>query len=180
MSFLSGSNGFMRYGKQGIVKPRENDGLGTGWKDDENTRISSWTLSTSSSLLDTTTLGAYDKSSVYGLRTTTGTLRLFYYTNDPAQSGRVDNNTASWFFNAMVRARFPQAADSEMPPNPDSITSIPVWLRLFVDSRNSVSLDDFIEFRANLNNVSIASNVGELVVLNATFEANGQIYQNRI
>ena len=179
MGFLSGSNGHIKFGKPGVVDPDANDGIGTGWNGSE-TRVTSWTLSSSSQLLDTTTLGVYDKSSVYGLRTTTGTLRLFYYTDDPAQSGRVDNNSASWFFNALVRAERPQSADPLLPPNANKIESIPCFLRLYVRYDQSIQKDDFIEFEANISNVTIGSSVGELVALDVQFEATGQIYRNRI
>ena len=179
MGFLTGSNGHIKFGKPDIVDPSTNDGVGSGWNS-STTKITNWTLSTSSQLLDTTTLGVYDKSSVYGLRTTTGTLKLFYYTDEPTQSARVDNNSASWFFNALVRAQNPQSVDSLLPPNDNPIESIPCYLRLYTRFVPSIQKDDFIEFEANIVNVSIGSNVGELVVLDVSFEANGQIYRNRI
>ena len=176
MGFLSGSNGHIRFGKSSSVIPDINDGAGQGWQDDANTRITNWTLNTTSELLDTTTLGVYDRSSVYGLRSTTGTLRLFYYTNSATQSARVDNNSASWFFSALVRAETPQSADGALPPNPLSIESIPVFLRLTVNkTAQTPKLDDFVEFKANINSVSIASNVGELVALDVSFTATEQI-----
>ena len=78
MGFYSGNSGNIQFGSAGGVDTDANPE--TGWKDSP-TKITNWTLSTSAQLLDTTTLGDYDKTSVYGLRTTSGTLKLFYYTN---------------------------------------------------------------------------------------------------
>ena len=180
MGFLSGSNGYLRFGKAGRVIPENNNGEGDYWNPDSPTRITNWTMNTAAQLLETTTLGDYDKSSVYGLRTTTGTLRLFYYTESTSQSGRVDNNSASWFFSALVRAETPQSADGALPPDPLSIQSIPVFLRLYVAKTQSINGDDYVEFTANLTGVSIASSVGELTALDVSYEATGQIARVRL
>ena len=76
MGFLTGSQGAIQFGSADTVNGSSFPG--SGWKNTE-VRVTNWTLNTTSRLLDTTTLGDYDKSSTYGIRTTTGTLRLFYY-----------------------------------------------------------------------------------------------------
>ena len=71
--FYSGSSGGIKFGKAGVVDGKANNEEGTGWKA-LDTRVTNWTLNVTAQLLDTTTLGDYDKSSVYGLRTTTGSV----------------------------------------------------------------------------------------------------------
>ena len=180
MAFLSGSTGHIRFAKSTSVDPEANDSEGTGWQDETNTRITNWTLNSTAELLDTTTLGVYDRSSVYGLRSATGTLRLFYYTNSTVASGNVVNNSASWFFSALVRAANPQVNDSFLPPNALSIESIPIFLRLYVNKTQSIKYDDYVEFKANINSVSIGSNVGELVALDVSFTTTEQIERVRL
>ena len=67
----------MLFGRQQDLA--EGDGPDAKWIK-VDTKITNWTLTTTAQLLDTTTLGDYDKTSIYGLRTHTGTLRLLYYT----------------------------------------------------------------------------------------------------
>ena len=116
MPFFSGSSGGIKFGKAGVVDGSANNEAGSGWTDTP-TKVTSWTLSTTAQLLSTTTLGDYDKSSVYGLRTTSGTLTLFYYIEDGINNATPENNTASWFLSALMRSKNKSLNDSKLPPN---------------------------------------------------------------
>ena len=171
MGFLSGNSGSIQFGDASVVDTSANPE--TGWRATD-TKITNWTLNTSSALLDTTTLGDYDKTSVYGIRTTSGTLRLFYYTT-PGTNGLIqgspDNNSASYFIHALQRA---STDDSE---------AIVVKLRLYLDDQNrtgSLNNRDYIDLDANLTSVSFGSNVGELVAVDVSFEANGPVITSRV
>ena len=180
MPFYSGSSGGLLFGKTGVVKNAE-EGPGEGWKD-LDTRITNWTLNVSSQLLDTTTLGVYDKSSVYGLRTTTGTFRLFYYTDrTEGINGTPENNAGSWFINALMRAKTKNQFDSELPPNANPEESITCYLRLYIDDKSRPGrVKDQVDLNANLTSVSWGSNVGELVAVDCSFEATGQVLLSRV
>lgn len=169
MGFLSGNSGSIQFGAESTVSFANN----SGWQPTD-TKITSWTLNTSSALLNTTTLGDYDKTSVYGIRTTSGTLKLFYYTT-PGSNGLTQanpkNNSASWFIRALQRA---SNVDEE---------AIAVKLRLYLDDQNmqgKLSSRDYIDLIANLTSVSYGSNVGELVAVDVSFEANGPVITNRV
>ena len=77
MGFLTGSQGAIQFGNSETVQSGSFPGSGGKQTD---VRVTNWTFSTSAALLDTTTLGDYDKSSVYGLRSSSGTLRLLLQT----------------------------------------------------------------------------------------------------
>jgi len=175
MGFLSGSQGAIQFGSPKTVNASSFPG--SGWRDTD-TRVTNWTLNTSAQLLDTTTLGVYDKSSVYGLRTHTGTLRLLYY-RPSSGSSTPANNTASWFINALTRAASEVDANA-LPPEDRTIESIPVFLRLYLDEASRSSAADYIELEANMNSVSYGSNVGELVAVDVSFEATGRITRSRV
>ena len=178
--FYSGSSGGIRFGKAGSIDGSASSEQGTGWKD-LDVRVTNWTLNVNAQLLDTTTLGVYDKSSVYGLRTTTGTLKMFYYT-DPAggDNAAPGNNAASWFISALMRAETKSRGDSELPPNAIADESIPVYLRLFIDDKTSTNrIKDFVDLEANITSCTWGSAVGELVALDVAFEATGQVIMNR-
>ena len=162
MGFLTGATGSIQFGYA------ENVSGETGWRKNSDTKITNWTITTTQALLNTTTLGSYDKKSEYGLRTTTGTLRLFYYTT--GESSYPGNNSGSWFIKTIQR--------DETMTDP----SREVRLRLYVDDNNykgAVSERDYIEFNANITSISYGVSVGELVGVDVSFEANGEIYKNK-
>ena len=180
MPFYSGNSGGIKFGKYGVVDGSFNNEEGTGWKT-TNTKVTNWTLSTTAQLLSTTTLGDYDKSSVYGLRTTTGTLRLFYYTDTQiSDNGTPENNSASWFLSALLRAETKSQEDSQLPANPIADESITCYLRLYIDDKSQPGkVKDYIDMAANLTSINFGSNVGELVAFDVAFEATGQPLINR-
>ena len=120
MGYLSGNSGSIQFGGAKTVDFETN----TGWRTTD-TKITSWTLTTSSNLLDTTTLGDYDKTSVSGLRTTSGTLKLFYYTTPGSGviQGNTSNNSASFFIRCLQRA------------STEPLPSIAVKLRLYLNDQ---------------------------------------------
>lgn len=180
MGFLSGSAGDIRFGKSDLSGDLTEEG---DFRPFENTKVTSWTLSTTAQLLDTTTLGDYDKRSVYGLRTTSGTLRLLYYTQPgSSQNGSPATNSASWFINALARGASEQDASS-LPASTIIEESIPVRLRLYLQKYGIASPEsthDFVDLDANLTNVSYSSVVGELAAVDVSFEAVGQIVRSQV
>ena len=171
MGFLSGNSGSIQFGNASVVDTDATPE--TGWRTTD-TKITNWTLSTSSQLLETTTLGDYDKTSTYGIRTTSGTLKLFYYTTPGADgliNGTVNNNSASYFIHALQRA---STDDSE---------AILVKLRLYLNDQNytgRLANRDYVELDANLTSVSFGSNVGELVAVDVAFEATGPVITSHV
>lgn len=181
MGFLSGSAGDLFFGRQKSLIADPDDYVKI------DTKITNWTLTSSAQLLDTTTLGDYDKTSVYGLRTHSGTLRLLYYT-DPNLTSTVSaspkTNAASWFINSLIRAEIEDDASSLPPIGSEKEASIPVRLRLFLQKIGQVAKNegnrDYIDVDANLTSVSFGSNVGELTALDVTFESVGRIVRSRV
>ena len=163
MGYYSGNTGSIQFGESANVNGE------TGWRNSP-TKIRNWSLTTTAQLLNTTTLGDYDKTSVGGLRTTTGTMSLFYYAE--AASSNVLNNTGSYFIQMLQRS----AAES----NPEAVQ---VRLRLYLDDNNyvgAVNQRDYVELDANLTSVSYGSSVGELVSVEVAFEGNGPVLTSRV
>ena len=170
MGYLSGNTGKILFARgDSVVDP--NIGVDeSGWQT-LPTRIQNWTLNTTANLLDVTSLGDYDKKTIYGVRTTSGTMRLFYYTEEAESSPR--NNAASWFFNALCRADLNSAEDwlpHYVPDDPYRKESIEVRLRLFLQETSS-TVRDYMDLEANLTSVSIGSAVNEVVAVDVAFEA---------
>jgi len=173
MGFYSGNSGSLQFGKWD-GDPSSDDYI------DVDVKITSWTFNTSVNLLDTTTLSMWDKSSEYGLRTSTGTLTLLYYNDTPtAQESTPGNNAGSWFLGALC--------NSELQKNPmgdyyyadqgewkRSNSSIPVRLRLYARKVTN-QYRDYIDCAANLTSVSTSVTVGEITKVEVSFEATGQV-----
>ena len=174
MSYYSGNSGLIEFGRsRGEKDPDE-------FKDTE-VKITSWTLNSSVNLLDTTTLSDWDKSSDYGIRTTTGTLTLLYYSDSGnAQESVPANNAASWFFGALARGVTSKTSgiNTDWYQNVGewerSNSPIPVRLRLYL-RRVSDQYRDFVDMRANLTSVSTASTVNEITKVEVSFEADGML-----
>ena len=173
MGFYSGNSGLIQFGKWD-GNPDSND-----FKD-VDVKITSWTFNTSVSLLDTTTLSMWDKSSEYGLRTSTGTLTLLYYNDTPtAQESTAANNAGSWFLGALINSdvsKDPMSSDyyADAGEWKRSNSSIPVRLRLYARYVTD-TYRDYIDFAANLTSVSTGVTVGEITKVQVNFEATGQI-----
>lgn len=183
MTYYSGNTGKIKFVRSDVVL---SDNGETGWKDVE-TRIQNWTLNTSVNLLDATHLGCWDKKSEYGLRTTTGNFRVFYYIDDADSTvnntqSQPKNNAGSWFISALLRAAT-SAGEGDLPAYSDqgsfadSNRSLTVRLRLYL-RETSTNVRDFFDFDANLTSISVGMNVGELTMVDVNYEATGQIRRN--
>jgi hypothetical protein len=175
MGFYSGNSGSIQFGKwDGDPGPD-----GEEYKDID-TKITSWTFNTSVNLLDTTTLSMWDKSSEYGLRTSTGTLSLLYYNESATlQESTPGNNAGSWFLGALCNAEFPKnpMTDDYYADAGEwkrSYSSIPVRLRLYARKVTN-QYRDYLDFKANLTSVSTGVTVGEITKVEVSFEATGRI-----
>ena len=163
MGYYSGSSGTIKYAYASTPEAE------SSWVDTQ-TKVTNWTMTTSAQLLTTTTLGDYDKTSVYGLRTTSGTLRLFYYREAGTQSYPA-TNSGSWFINILERY------DGQPASSPE------VRLRLYVDDKNNttdLTVTDYVELNANITSISYGSNIGELVAVDVSFEATGPVTSNKL
>ena len=167
MGFYTGSTGTIQFKKRSNTNYQVNS--------DNNLRIVQWTMNSSAQMLDVTTLGDYDKNSVYGLRTHTGTLRLLYYTDQ--YFSKPAENSAAWFINALMRASsVANSAGSDFAGDKTK-DSYPVRLKLYLKGAvdSTAAQQDAIEFDANLTSVGYASTVGEVTSVQVQFEASGQI-----
>ena len=162
MGYLSGNSGKILFVRSDATLTNDSN---DGWKD-LPTRVQNWTLNTTANLLDITSLGDYDRKTIYGTRTTTGTMRLFYYSEETQSSPKT--NAASWFFNALCRADV-SSSEGSLPNYSNTKESIQVRLRLFL-METTTTVRDYIDLDVNLTSVSIGSTVNEVVAVDVAFE----------
>lgn len=181
MGYYSGNSGKIQFANTSQITEASPDP--TGWRE-LPVRVSQWSLNTSVQLLDTTTLGDWDRTSEYGLRSHSGSMRLLYYTDDINDQSSPTNNAASWFIGALTMASS-QAGTNELGQYKDkgeyklSNSPVKVRLRLYL-RQSSTALRDYIDFEARLTSVSYGSTVDEITAVDVSFEASGQIIKNNL
>jgi len=128
--------------------------------DKKAAQVSDWSISTNVGLLDTTSLGDTDKTSIYGTRSTTGSCTLYYYQPEPGVKG-----DASTLLNALIKARL---ADNEPGVAPEAES---VKLKLLID--DTTIGGKYIEVDANIASASMAMAVGTVLSAEISFEVIG-------
>jgi hypothetical protein len=123
-------------------------------------RVVSWSLSANAGLLDTTTLGDTDRTTIYGTRSTTGSCQLYYYQPEAGTKG-----DASTLLNALIKART-NNEDPGVAPQSEKIL-----LRLKID--DSTTEGKYVELDANLTTASMTMAVGTVLAADISFEATG-------
>ena len=123
-------------------------------------RVSNWSVSSSLSVLDTTSLQDTDRTLTQGIRSTTGTCELFYYSDPITQA-----NDASALLNKLIKAKLPgsfegQAQEAEQ-----------VQLRLKIDDGSTVG--KYITGNVFLVSTQMTMAVGEVLSAICSFEFNG-------
>ena len=127
-------------------------------------RVAGWSFSTSLALLDTTSLADTDRSTAPGIRSTTGSCSLFYYTDDPnAGTG----NDASLLLNKLIKARV-SGAEPNTAAQAESVT-----LRLKVN--DGTTIGKYIEGNAWLTSVAMSMAVGAVLSAECSFEFTGAL-----
>ena len=128
--------------------------------DSRAAQVSAWSISTNAGLLDTTTLGDTDKTSIYGTRSTTGSCTLYYYQPEPGTKG--DSST---LLNALIKART-TVSEAGVAPAAESVK-----LKLRID--DTTTTGNFIEVDANITSASMTMAVGTVLAAEIAFEVIG-------
>ena len=126
-------------------------------------KVASWSFTSSQSVLETTTLGDTDRTAVYGVRSLSGSCRLYYY---KFTSGATTQNDCAKLIEKIVKASSGTAAGDGENDASDSVT-----LRLFID--DGTSGGKFIDIPALITSVNMSMNVGEVLAAQISFESNG-------
>lgn len=181
MGYYSGNSGKIQFANTSQISSGADDL--TGWRE-LPIKVSNWSINTSVQLLETTTLGDWDRTTEYGVRSHTGSMRVLYYTEDINAQSSPSNNAASWFIGALTMASTQGGAGSlgqyrDEGEYKASNSPVNVRLRLFL-RESSTALRDYIDFEARLTSVSYGSAVNEITAVDVNFEASGQILKNNL
>ena len=122
-------------------------------------KVQSWSFSSSQAVLETTSLEQTDRTVIPGVRSYSGTARLFYY-----QASAGSGGSASTLIAKSVK---PLIAGN----NNANLDSSSVTLKLKIDDASANGR--FITFTAYLTGISMNSSVGEVLSADVSWEADG-------
>ena len=113
--------------------------------------VSSWTFSANAAALNTTTLGDFATTSIYGIQSFTGSCTLYYYEKD---AGAIDGSA---LLSDVIRT-------TQTPTNPTH--------ELVLRYDNGAKTHE-VKFKCLLNQVQIAATAGEIVTAAVNFQVTG-------
>ena len=134
--------------------------------DTKAAKVQSWSFSSSMAVLETTSLGDTDRTLKAGVRSYSGSCRLFYYVASPASGA--DSNLNAILTNAIKTGG--SAGDGENDASPEIV------LKLRMTTGSSDIRD--IQFSVFITGVSMNTAVGEVASADISWEANGAPYGN--
>ncbi len=134
--------------------------------DTKAAKVQSWSFSSSMAVLETTSLGDTDRTLKAGVRSYSGSCRLFYYVASPASGA--DSNLNAILTNAIKTGS--SAGDGENDDSPEIV------LKLRMTTGSSDIRD--IQFSVFITGVSMNTAVGEVASADISWEANGAPYGN--
>ena len=129
-------------------------------------KVQSWSFSSSMAVLETTSMGDTDRTLKAGVRSYSGSCRLFYYVQSPASGA--DSNLHAILTNAIKVGN--SAGDGTNSESPEIV------LKLRMSTGSSDIRD--IQFSVFITGVSMSSSIGEISSADITWEANGAPYGN--
>lgn len=132
-------------------------------------KVQSWSFSSSMAVLETTSLGDTDRTLKAGVRSYSGSCRLFYYVASPAAGA--NSNLHAILTNSIKTSSSAGDAGGET-----SDVSPEIVLKLRMTTGSSDIRD--IQFSVFITGVSMNSAVGEVASVDINWEANGQPYGN--
>jgi len=141
----------------------------SGGTEQKAAKVQSWSFSSSMAVLETTSLGDTDRTLKAGVRSYSGSCRLFYYVANPAAGA--DSN-----LHAILTNSIKTSSSSGDGGGGASEVSPEIVLKLRMTTGAADVRD--IQFSVFVTGISMNSAVGEVASADISWEANGQPYGN--
>ena len=120
---------------------------------DEIAKVRSWSFTVNTSVLETVSLGDFDRTIIPGITSTTGSCSIYYY---------ADNTTGENNANRLS----PRIIDKILPNTSGERPK--VRFRLQADANHRIDID------AVITGFDMTNSVGEVMAANVSFEADGK------
>ncbi len=142
--FLTGKNGVLLIGTE------------------EAAKVQTWQYTQNTELADVTSLGDSDRKQFYGVRSGTGTARIFFYFTSSSDKGN-----ASVILNKVIR---PQKETGLTNQGEASVDDLVLSLGYRVDSTSYL-----MKFKAQISSATIAFSQGDVVAADISFQTDGPL-----
>tara|TARA_B100000424_G_scaffold245018_1_gene215708 strand:- start:536 stop:1009 length:474 start_codon:yes stop_codon:yes gene_type:complete len=154
-NFYSGSNGTLHVGEEDAALDSTT----------EVAKVQSWSFTLNTAVLETTSIGDFDRELIPGVSSTTGSCNIYYYATETTGSNNADRLSSKIF-------------DSILPRS--DTTSLPVsQKRLKVKFRFEVDNAHYLELKAVLTSLTMTNAVGEIMTAEVNFEGDGIPTENK-
>ena len=120
-------------------------------------KVRSWSFTINTAVLETVSLGDFDRTIIPGMTSTTGSASIYYYAD--STSATHNSGRLSTFILDKI---LPRSGNT-----PSSEGRAKVKLRLQVDSNH------YIEMKAVITSFAMTNSVGEVMAADISFEADG-------
>ena len=155
-------------GQTGKLFMRDDTG-GAPAAGDELAKVTNFTFNQSNAVIETTALGDTDRTVIPGVRSLTGSCRLFYYGYNEGSNQK--NDCARLLSRIQQNSKYEKFEDK--PDMGQTNKSKEVVFRLQAMAGNGSSKAKYLDILAVITSVNMSVGTGEVMVADVTFEANG-------
>ena len=124
---------------------------------DEVAKVRSWSFTINTSVLETVSLGDFDRTIIPGITSTTGSASIYYYATDVS-----DTHSAGKLSTKIIDKILPRSGNT-----PQSTERPKVKFRLQVDSKH------YMDIQGVITSFTMTNSVGEVMAADISFEADG-------
>ena len=136
---------------------------------DELAKVTNFTFNQSNAVIETTALGDTDRTIIPGVRSLTGSCRLFYYGYNEGSNQK--NDCARLLSRIQQNSKYEKFEDK--PDMGQTNKTKEVVFRLQAMAGNGSSKAKYLDILAVITSVNMSVGTGEVMVADVTFEANG-------
>ena len=130
---------------------------------DQIAKVRSWSFTINTSVLETVSLGDFDRAIIPGITSTTGSASIYYYAepNNPRNA----NSPNQLLSDQIIQKILPRSSSNTGVPSSE--------LRPKVKFRLGVDAKHYIDIKGVITSFSMTNSVGEVMAADISFEAYG-------
>ena len=148
-------------GQDGLMLAVDENATITGT--DKVAKVRSWSFTINTSVLETVSLGDFDRTIIPGITSTTGSASIYYYAEATGNS-----HNSGLLSTKILDKILPRSGDT-----PNSSERPKVKFRLEVDPNH------FIDIQGVITSFAMTNSVGEIMAADISFEADGIPVESR-
>ena len=131
-------------------------------------KVRSWSFTLNTAVLETVSLGDFDRTIIPGMSSTTGSCNIYYYVEDTNTSHNATTDTSNGISNPrlsdkIIKGILPRSSGN----TPSSIERPKVKFRFQVDAKH------YLDLNAVITSLTMTNSVGEVMSAEVNFEGDG-------